>query len=121
MRLEHLALLEVDDGVERQRTGHPGDWVEVDVLDVAVAGQELLHLRAVQVTGLVGVGVEPLLEPGVAPRVELDRQVLEAHPLLLLVVLDGGLEPVGLWRQTRPLVRASLCASSALRSGSHCA
>ena len=71
--LQDLAGLEVDDGVERQRTGHPGDRIEVDVLDVAVAGQELLHLRSIEVTGLVGVAVEALFQPGVALGVELHR------------------------------------------------
>jgi hypothetical protein len=109
VRFEHAALLEVDDGVEGEGAGDAGHRVEVDVLDVAVAGQELLDLRPVEIALLVGVRIgDARLEPGVALRVELDGQVLEAHALLLLVVLDGRLEAIRLWYQTSPLVGAPL-------------
>ena len=78
--LEDLARLEVDDGVERQRPGHAGDRVEIDVLEVPVAPQQVLNPGAIDLPRLVGVGVRHApLEPGAALLIELDGQVLEAH------------------------------------------
>ena len=41
--------------MEGERAGDPGDRVEVDLADVAVAGEELLELRLVLLDGVTSV------------------------------------------------------------------
>jgi len=87
VRLEHLAILEIDHRVEREGTCDACHRVEVDATDVPVSRHQLLELvlpgRVLQgheLPRLVGPRVRRAVDQaGVALFVELDRQVLEAH------------------------------------------
>src|SRR5215471_12638619 len=90
--LQHLAALEVGDGVEGQCPCHAGDRVEVEVLDVAVALEQLLDPLRRQLSGRSARGSlggaiwigDPSAEKRLALRVELDGKVLKAHGVLVL-------------------------------------
>src|SRR5262249_1563750 len=85
-RLDDLPALEVRDGMEGQRPRHPSNRIEVDVPDVAVTRQELLDLLVTKLPSRAGLDLAACAErvrfgPKVrlAVRVELDREILEAH------------------------------------------
>jgi hypothetical protein len=89
-RLEHLARLEVGDGVERERPRDARHRVEVHRLDVPVPLDQLLDSFGGELTrsaqwhgGRRRVGVRDPGPQGGAPLgIELDGQVLEAHDVL---------------------------------------
>ena len=89
---EHLSLFQIGHRMKRERAGDTGHRVEVDILDVAVLGEELLHLRVRQGSGtavhwgVVDAERRLVSEGHPALVIDVDREILESTWLVVLSV-----------------------------------
>lgn len=112
-----LACLEIDDGVERERPGDPRHRVDVQVTDLTVRPEQLLDPGAVDLARLVRVRIiDSFPQARPALRVELDREILEAHGYRSSGIDD--VNPAACGASTGRCGVPRSRASSARRSGS---
>jgi hypothetical protein len=85
MRFQHVPFFEVHHGVKRESAGNARYGIEVYVLDVAVAAQQLFDIRPVNLARLIRIWIcDARFQVWPTLCVEFNRQVLKAHASVLL-------------------------------------